>query len=78
MSVERVNSIKQFRVSHGLSSDAPTIDLIAEDGRIARATIVSKSGIKAIDDAVDAMLADLKIVPAPPQVSVIRIKLDVR
>ena len=57
----------------------PAVDLsIAKDGHITNATIVSKSGIKAIDDAVDALLADLKAVPAPPLAAEIHIVLEIR
>ena len=31
-----------------------------------------------LDDAVDALLARLKVVPAPPQAGVIRVTLDIR
>lgn len=56
----------------------PAVDLsIAKDGCITKATIVRKSGIKAIDDAVDALLADLKIVPVSPQAVVIQIIFDI-
>ena len=57
----------------------PTVDLtIAKDGRVTKAVIVGKSGNKAVDDAVDALLAKLKVVPAPPQAGVIRVTLDIR
>ena len=57
----------------------PTVDLtIAKDGRVTKAVIVGKSGNKAVDDAVDALLARLKVVPAPPQAGVIRVTLDIR
>ena len=57
----------------------PTVDLtIAKNGTVSKAVIVSKSGNKAVDDAVDALLAKLKVVPAPPQAGVIRVTLDIR
>ena len=51
---------------------------IAKNGTVSKAVIVSKSGNKAVDDAVDALLAKLKVVPAPPQAGVIRVTLDIR
>lgn len=57
----------------------PSVDLtIAKDGRITKAVVVSLSGNKAIDDAVKILLADLKVVPVPPQAAVIRVTLDIR
>ena len=57
----------------------PVVDLtIAKNGTVSKAVIVSKSGNKAVDDAVDALLARLKVVPAPPQAGVIRVTLDIR
>jgi len=57
----------------------PVVDLtIAKNGTVSKAVIVSKSGNKAVDDAVDALLAKLKVVPAPPQAGVIRVTLDIR
>ncbi len=57
----------------------PAVDLsIAKDGRITKATIVSKSGNKAIDSAVDSLLADLKDVPVPPLAAEIQIVLEIR
>ena len=57
----------------------PEVDLtIAKDGKISKAVIVRKSGNKAVDDAVDALLAKMKVVPAPPQAGVIRVTLDIR
>lgn len=63
----------------GKISNWPSVDLtIAKDGRITKAVVVSQSGNKAIDAAVKALLADLKVVPAPPQASIIRVTLDIR
>jgi len=57
----------------------PEVDLtIAKDGKVSKAVIVRKSGNKAVDDAVDALLARMKVVPAPPQAGVIRVTLDIR
>ena len=57
----------------------PTIALtIAKDGRITKVVIVRKSGNKAIDAAVEALIADLKAVPVPPQAAVINVTLDIR
>ncbi len=57
----------------------PAVDLsIAKDGHITKASIVRKSGFKAIDDAVDVLLADLKIVPMPPQAAEIHIVLEIQ
>lgn len=57
----------------------PAVDFsIAKDGRIMKSAIVNKSGIKAIDDAVDALIADLKIVPVPPQAAEIHIVLEIQ
>ena len=63
----------------GKVSTWPVVDLtIARNGTVSKAVIVSKSGNKAVDDAVDALLARLKVVPAPPQAGVIRVTLDIR
>ena len=63
----------------GKVANWPSVDLtISKDGRVTKAVVVSKSGNKAIDAAVDALLADLKVVPAPPQAGVIRVTLDIR
>ena len=57
----------------------PAVDLsIAKDGRITKATIVSKSGIEEIDDAVDALLADLKVAPVPPLAVEIPVVFEIR
>jgi TonB family protein len=57
----------------------PVVDLtIAKNGTVSKAVIVSKSGNKAVDEAVDALLAKMKVVPAPPQAGVIRVTLDIR
>jgi TonB family protein len=63
----------------GKVSTWPVVDLtIAKNGTVSKAVIVSKSGNKAVDDAVNALLAKLKVVPAPPQAGVIRVTLDIR
>ena len=56
----------------------PAVDLtIAKDGTISKAVFVSPSGNKKIDDAVKMLLADLKVVPKPPEAGVIRVTLDI-
>lgn len=56
----------------------PAVDLtIAKDGSISKAVFVSPSGNKKIDDAVKQLLADLKVVPKPPEAGVIRVTLDI-
>ena len=63
----------------GKIANWPTIALtIAKDGRITKVVIVRKSGNKAIDAAVEALIADLKAVPVPPQAAVINVTLDIR
>ena len=63
---------------NGNISKWPAVDLtIAKDGRISKAVFVSPSGNKKIDDAVNLLLADLKVVPKPPEAGVIRVTLDI-
>lgn len=63
----------------GKVANWPTIHLtIAKDGRITKAVIVSKSGNKAIDVAVETLLADLKVAPVPPQAATIPVTLEIR
>ncbi len=63
----------------GKISNWPSIDLtISKKGEVTKAEFVSQSGNKKIDDAVKVLLADLKVVPAPPQGGVIRVTLDIR
>ena len=63
---------------NGNISKWPAVDLtIAKDGSIAKAVFVSPSGNKKIDDAVKLLLADLKVVPKPPEAGVIRVTLDI-
>ena len=63
----------------GNISNWPSVDLtISKKGEVTKAVIVSQSGNKAIDAAVKTLLADLKVVPAPPQAGVIRVTLDIR
>ncbi len=63
----------------GNISNWPSVDLtISKKGEVTKAVIVSQSGNKAIDSAVKTLLADLKVVPAPPQAGVIRVTLDIR
>ena len=63
----------------GKVANWPTIHLtIAKDGRITKAAIVSKSGNKAIDAAVENLLADLKVAPVPPQAATIPVTLEIR
>jgi len=62
----------------GSISKWPAVDLtIAKDGSISKAVFVSPSGNKKIDDAVKLLLADLKVVPKPPEAGVIRVTLDI-
>ena len=64
---------------NGSISNWPVIELtIEKDGRIRSAVVVSKSGNKKIDDAVEMLRADLKAVPVPPQAVKIRVTLDIR
>ena len=63
----------------GKISNWPSVDLtISKKGEVTKAVVVSQSGNKAIDAAVKTLLADLKVVPAPPQAGVIRVTLDIR
>ena len=63
----------------GKISNWPSVDLtINKKGEVTKAVFVSQSGNKKIDDAVKVLLADLKVVPAPPQAGVIRVTLDIR
>ena len=63
----------------GKISNWPSVDLtIIKKGEVTKAVFVSQSGNRKIDDAVKVLLADLKVVPAPPQAGVIRVTLDIR
>ena len=63
----------------GKVSTWPVVDLaIAKDGKVSKAVIVSKSGNKAVDDAVTSLLSKLKVVPVPPQACTIRVTLEIR
>jgi len=63
----------------GSISRWPSIDLtISKKGEVTDAAFVSPSGNKKIDDAVKVLLANLKVVPVPPQAGVIRVTLDIR
>ena len=63
----------------GKVANWPTIHLtIAKDGRITKAVVVSKSGNKAIDAAVEVLLKDLKVAPVPPQAATIPVTLEIR
>ena len=63
----------------GKISNWPSVDLtINKKGEVTKASFVSQSGNKAIDAAVKTLLADLKVVPAPPQAGTIRVTLDIR
>jgi len=63
----------------GKIANWPSIDLtINKKGEVTKAVFVSQSGNRKIDDAVKVLLADLKVVPAPPQAGVIRVTLDIR
>ena len=61
------------RLGHIVGS--PTI---GKDGKVSNAVVVSKSGNKAVDDAVSALIARLNIVPVPPRACTIRITLEIR
>ena len=57
----------------------PIVDLtIEKDGKVVRTSIVSRSGNRAVDDAVTTFLANLKVVPVPPQSGVIRVTLEIQ
>ena len=63
----------------GKVTNWPIVELtIGKDGKVVRTSIVSRSGNRAVDDAVTTFLANLKVVPVPPQAAVIRITLDIR
>ena len=44
----------------------------------AEAVIVNKSGNKAIDAAVETLLADLKVAPVTPQAATVPVTLEIR
>ena len=73
------NSVSPSAIElNGNISKWPAVDLtIAKDGSIKKADFVSPSGNKKIDDAVKLLLADLKVVPKPPEAGVIRVTLDI-
>jgi len=57
----------------------PIVELnIAEDGRVTKAVIIRKSGNNMIDAAVETLLLDLKVVPAPLRVVAIQVTFDIR
>ena len=63
----------------GKVSTWPVIELtIAKNGTLSKPVVVSRSGNKAVDDAVTSLLAKLNVVPVPPQACTIRITLDIR
>ena len=63
----------------GKVSTWPVVDLtIAKDVKVSKAVVVSKSGNKAVDDAVTSLLARLYVVPVPPQACTIRVTLEIR
>ena len=63
----------------GSISNWPVLELtIEKNGKIRSAVVVTKSGNRNIDDAVDLLRADLKAVPVPPQAITIRVTLDIR
>ncbi len=74
------NRVSPSNVEMGASiPNWPVVNLtIGKDGRVTKAVVVKKSGNKVIDTAVDALLADLKVVPVPPQSVVIQVTLDIR
>ena len=51
---------------------------IAKNGTVSKPVVVSRSGNKAVDDAVASLLTKLNVVPVPPQACTIRITLDIR
>lgn len=62
----------------GKVSTWPVVELtIAKDGKVSKAVIVSKSGNRAVDDAVSSLFSKLKVVPVPPQASTIRVTLEI-
>ena len=73
------NSVSPASIElNGNISKWPAVDLtIAKDGTISKSVFVSPSGNKKIDDAVKLLLADLKVVPKPPEAGVIRVTLDI-
>lgn len=63
----------------GKISNWPVVELtISKKGEVTSPVFVSPSGNKKIDDAVKLLLADLKVVPVPPQAAKIRVTLDIR
>ena len=63
----------------GKISNWPVVELtISRKGEVTASIFVSQSGNKKIDDAVKLLLADLKVVPVPPQAAKIRVTLDIR
>lgn len=57
----------------------PIVDLtIEKDGKVVRTSVISRSGNRSVDDAVTTFLANLKVVPAPPQAAVIRVALEIQ
>ena len=63
----------------GKVANWPIVDLsIEKDGKVVRTSIVSRSGNRAVDDAVTTFLANLKVVPAPPQAAIIRVTLEIQ
>ena len=62
----------------GNVTNGPVVDLsIEKDGKVVKTSVVSMSGNRAVNDAVTTFLANLKIVPAPPQTAVIRVALEI-
>ena len=63
----------------GKVTNWPIVDLaIEKDGKVIRTSVVSRSGNRAVDDAVNTFLANLKVVPVPPQAGVIRVTLEIQ
>lgn len=74
------NSVSPSSVElNGKITEWPSVDLtITKDGRVSKADFVKPCGNKKVDDAVRTLLANLKVVPVPPQAGVIRVTLDIR
>lgn len=72
--------VSPSNIEHGGKvANWPIVDLtIEKDGKVVRTSVISRSGNRAVDDAVTTFLANLKVVPAPPQAAVIRVTLEIQ